>query len=152
MLTSFFASSVWNNTDESLVCLWLICCGIVTLEDVSNMTHTCTHTHNGMKGNLGVCYVTTSIAHCFLCPASSVRLTAARVRRRWIMWCVSVRYNASFRCSCGLKSCTTGMTVISGSYLSLYSLENSKVGLAHCLILKGLKGVSMYRPYVIWML
>lgn len=114
--------------------------GIVTSEGDSDMPHTCTHTQWDE--------VEQSLPWCVLCkrlllPASSACLTAAGVQRRSITWCVSVKYIASFRCICGesaLKSCTTGMTVISGSYLSLYSLENSDVGLTkHYLILKGLE-------------
>lgn len=58
------------------------------------------YTHNWVKWNrvcLGVCYVTTSVVHCFLCPASFACLTAARVQCRWIMWRVSVRYNVLWK-------------------------------------------------------
>lgn len=107
-------------------------------------TQTC-HTHNGMKWNRvcrGVCCVSVC---CSLFSLPSLFCSSD------CCWCSAqvnyvVRFCqilSSFRCICGesaLKSCTTGMTVISGSYLSLYSLENSDVGLTkHYLIFKGLE-------------
>lgn len=104
LCTSIFLHSVSENTDESMPVmghlLWY-CYGQHSHTSVRQLKHAAhLYTHNWVKWNrvcLGVCYVTTSVVHCFLCPASFACLTAARVQCRWIIWRISVRYNVLWK-------------------------------------------------------
>ncbi len=126
--------SVLSNRYESLL-VWSWMTSVVLYLFTHSHTHTHTHTHNGMKWNrvcLGVCYVSGSVVHCFSAQPLLLVFSAGKLHGVFLSDMLS-----SFRCICGastLKSCTTGMNVISGSYLWRCSLENSGVGLTKALL------------------
>lgn len=127
LCTALFLHSVWENTDESMLVmdhlLWY-CNGeqqSYFSKTHSNMPHTCTHTIE-VEQSLAGCVLCNNVC-CSLFPVPSLLLV-------WLLLVFSAgelcgaflsETMSSFMCTCKstLNSCTTGMTVVLYSHLSL---------------------------------